>query len=61
MARSATFTYVSSPTVWRRCALVKVGEQRAEVESRIGDPVHDGSSKNVYDTAPLRCSSTAYS
>ncbi|WP_327106784.1 hypothetical protein [Nonomuraea glycinis] len=33
--------------------LVRVGDQRAEVESRIGGPVHDRSSKNVYDTAPM--------
>ncbi|MEZ7132267.1 hypothetical protein ACBR40_43620 [Nonomuraea sp. AD125B] len=34
-------------------ALVKVGDQRAEVEGRIGAPVHGPGSKNVYDTAPM--------
>ncbi|MFC4122099.1 hypothetical protein [Nonomuraea zeae] len=33
--------------------LVQVGDRRTEVESRIGGPVHDRSSKNVYDTAPM--------
>ncbi|MEU6713775.1 hypothetical protein ABZ897_20060 [Nonomuraea sp. NPDC046802] len=34
--------------------LVKVGDQRAEVESRIGDPVHGRpSSKDVYNTTPM--------